>query len=77
MANPARINTVKTTYGLPLTPRIRLSLTLVGALVAVLAMSGCSFVQKQTSNVWSVSYEITVVGEELNWLDAVSYLEAP
>lgn len=68
---------MKTTYGLPLTQRTRLSLTLVGALVAVLAMSGCGFVQKQTSNAWSVSYEVTVVGEELNRLDAVSYLEAP
>lgn len=69
---------MKTTFSLPLKQRrTRMPVTLVTALVGVLAMSGCSFVEKQTSDAWSVSYEITVVGDELNRLDSVSYLDAP
>ncbi|WP_459301102.1 hypothetical protein [Arthrobacter sp. TMN-49] len=69
---------MNTINGFPLSrQRTRILATMIAGTLAVTAMSGCSFVEKQTSDAWSVSYEVTVAGGELNSLGSVSYDEAP
>ncbi len=48
---------------------------LAGAL-SVTALAGCSFVEKQTADLYSITYRITLDGKQINKLTALSYGEA-
>lgn len=46
----------------------------------LLALTGCGagdFIEKQTADAWSVTYEVTVSGTAINALDEVTYLDSP
>lgn len=56
-----------------------LKVKILGAVLAgatLLSATGCGFVQKQTADSWSVTYEVEVQGADINVLEDVSYDEA-
>ncbi|MDR4534428.1 hypothetical protein [Glutamicibacter sp. PS] len=52
-----------------------------GSILALgLSLTACGasdFLKKQTADAWSVTYEVTVEGKDINRLTEVSYLDAP
>jgi hypothetical protein len=56
---------------------LRTATATAAALLTVLSAAGCSFIEKQTADAYSITYRVTVEGDEVNKISAVEYGEAP